>query len=146
MWHLSSASNPTDAQLFAPAHLAAVLLAEVAPSREVAAEKGEWAVCWLLFCCGTTAVVLAACYRQLLGGGGRLRRASDGTKLLGGRQLLDELHLDQPAGKGAFCHVCASAVRKGCLRRWSCSTRSCASASTGCRLLHSRLHAGKWRA
>jgi predicted regulator of Ras-like GTPase activity (Roadblock/LC7/MglB family) len=40
MWHLSSASNPTDAQLFAPAHLAAVLLAEVSPSREVAAEKG----------------------------------------------------------------------------------------------------------
>lgn len=44
MWHLSSASNPTDAQLFAPAHLAAVLLAEVAPSREVAAEKGECAL------------------------------------------------------------------------------------------------------
>ena len=51
MWHLSSASNPTDAQLFAPAHLAAVLLAEVAPSREVAAEKGEWKT-WLPFCRG----------------------------------------------------------------------------------------------
>lgn len=40
MWHLGSASSPTDTQLFAPAHLAAVLLSEVGPSREVAAEKG----------------------------------------------------------------------------------------------------------
>ncbi len=45
MWHLSSASSPTDAQLFAPAHLAAVLLAEVAPCREVAAEKGASVTC-----------------------------------------------------------------------------------------------------
>lgn len=41
MWHLSTAASPTDAQLFAPAHLAAVMLSEVAQSREVAAEKGE---------------------------------------------------------------------------------------------------------
>ncbi|KAI3425184.1 hypothetical protein D9Q98_008953 [Chlorella vulgaris] len=40
MWHLSAASSPTDAQLFAPAHVAALLLSEVAASREVAAEKG----------------------------------------------------------------------------------------------------------
>lgn len=41
MWHLSTAASPTDAQLLAPAHLAALMLSEVAQSREVAAEKGE---------------------------------------------------------------------------------------------------------
>lgn len=44
MWHLGAASSPSDAQLFAPAHLATLLLSEVAPSREVAAEKGGWGV------------------------------------------------------------------------------------------------------
>lgn len=62
MWHLSSASSPTDAQLFAPAHLAAVLLAEVPPSREAAAEKGGWR-CYcpllqLLLCSGGFTVAL----------------------------------------------------------------------------------------
>jgi hypothetical protein len=69
MWHLSSASSPTDAQLFAPAHLAAVLLSEVAPSRETAAEKGEpalagWAaqLClWLAAWLSLLLLLLAAC-------------------------------------------------------------------------------------
>ena len=42
MWHLATPTSPSDAQLFAPAHLAAVILAELAPARETAAEKGGW--------------------------------------------------------------------------------------------------------
>jgi hypothetical protein len=41
MWHLSASPSPSDAQLLAPAHLAALLLTEVAAAREVAVEKGE---------------------------------------------------------------------------------------------------------
>lgn len=63
MWHLGSSSSPSDTQLFAPSHLAAVLLSEVGPSREVAVEKGAFlrdrchccyhccCCCCRLFCC-----------------------------------------------------------------------------------------------